>query len=62
MRLKIPISERIPKDPETLLQLLEGAARYLESNGDLKALERLDPDIATAILRTRRNNFNNQHG
>ena len=47
------IAERIPKNTEIFQQLLEGAARYVESNGDPKALERLDPDIATAILRTR---------
>ncbi len=48
-RIGVPI----PKNTEILQQLLEGAARYVESNGDPKALERLDPDIATAILRTR---------
>jgi hypothetical protein len=47
------VAERMPPETESLCQLLEAAARYAESGGDPRSLERVDPDIAMAIRRTR---------
>ena len=47
------IAEQIPENTQTLRQLLIGSALYLENNRNPQALERLDPDIATAIIRSR---------
>jgi tetratricopeptide (TPR) repeat protein len=47
------IGERLPEDTATLRQMLEAAALYVESGNDPRSLERVDPDIALAIQRTR---------
>jgi len=44
--------ERLPDETQTLQQLLEATARYTKSDDGARALERVDPDIALAILRT----------
>lgn len=47
------IGERLPEATATLRQMLEAAALYVESGNDPRSLERVDPDIALAIQRTR---------